>query len=524
MYHLLMPKLKKLFLTLFTFVILSFSFVPYAKAADTGSWYNQSFKEWYVKVYDENTSNPSEIFGERYTAAQVQWVFYSIFSLIISGGNTEVSKIIACAQTGEVTTCGSAIFNYFKKYNTSMNNTDSLYVFTARPISGIGYLTNLGTKFHIIPEAKAQTGFGFTAANPAQTIWKMIRDVSYALLVLVIIVMAFMIMFRVKISPQVVISIQSALPKIVLALILITFSYAIAGFLIDIMYVVVGLLTAIFTSNSTLTEYNWQTLFRQATTVNIFELLGKYGLLFILFAGMQKVQGAGFVDVLVFIFSFIAIFILLWYSFKTLILVLKTYALIMLSIMFAPLQILLGTVTQGAGIGSWLKNMFSYLAVYPVIYVLSFLAYFFLIQGLPEDVVTLFDKNVGLLTPFGIKANALGGIPWMAPFSDTTGFIGNSRLLWMIVSFAIIVLIPKTTEIIQSFITKRPFDYGSAIGESVGYAQGAAGKGWQLSKGAMGAWSSKQEKSDMAFANAKGQPYISNSFIRFLKSVGWVKS
>src|SRR5258708_14361646 len=55
-----------------------------------------------------------------------------------------------------------------------------------------------------------------------------------------------MIMFRVKISPQVVVSVQSALPKIAIALVLVTFSYAIAGFLIDIMYVFVGLFSLVF--------------------------------------------------------------------------------------------------------------------------------------------------------------------------------------------------------------------------------------------------------------------------------------
>jgi len=59
--------------------------------------------------------------------------------------------------------------------------------------------------------------------------------------------MAFMIMFRVRISPQTVITVQSALPKIIFTLILITFSYAIAGFLIDLMYVVIGIFSFIVT-------------------------------------------------------------------------------------------------------------------------------------------------------------------------------------------------------------------------------------------------------------------------------------
>ena len=44
-------------------------------------------------------------------------------------------------------------------------------------------------------------------------------------------------MFRQRISPQAVMTIQAALPKVIIALIMVTFSYAIAGFMIDISYV-----------------------------------------------------------------------------------------------------------------------------------------------------------------------------------------------------------------------------------------------------------------------------------------------
>ena len=68
---------KKLLLSFFAFMMLTFSFVPLAYAqAEPGKWYNQSFQEWITKVDD---SPESEIFGERYTAAQVQWVIYGLF-------------------------------------------------------------------------------------------------------------------------------------------------------------------------------------------------------------------------------------------------------------------------------------------------------------------------------------------------------------------------------------------------------------------------------------------------------------
>jgi len=56
-------------------------------------------------------------------------------------------------------------------------------------------------------------------------------------------------MFRMKMNPQTVISIENALPKIVIALILITFSFAIAGFLIDLTYISMGLIVSMLSNN-----------------------------------------------------------------------------------------------------------------------------------------------------------------------------------------------------------------------------------------------------------------------------------
>jgi hypothetical protein len=57
-----------------------------------------------------------------------------------------------------------------------------------------------------------------------------------------------MIMFRAKLNPQTVISVENALPKIVVALLLITFSFAIAGFLIDLMYISIGIIAVLFSN------------------------------------------------------------------------------------------------------------------------------------------------------------------------------------------------------------------------------------------------------------------------------------
>ena len=63
--------------------LLTSVFVPVVKAQQS-TWYNQGFVEWYDKVYNPDTSPGSEIFGERYTAAQVEWVIYGLGAFFIN--------------------------------------------------------------------------------------------------------------------------------------------------------------------------------------------------------------------------------------------------------------------------------------------------------------------------------------------------------------------------------------------------------------------------------------------------------
>jgi preprotein translocase subunit SecG len=116
------------------------------------------------------------------------------------------------------------------------------------PASGVYWAYSGLQNAGFVPKTYAAEGIGFSAIKPFMDIWKVFRDISYMLLVLVLIAIGFMIMFRAKINPQTVISVENSLPKIVVALLLITFSFPIAGFLIDLMYISIGII-AVFFSN-----------------------------------------------------------------------------------------------------------------------------------------------------------------------------------------------------------------------------------------------------------------------------------
>lgn len=92
------------------------------------------------------------------------------------------------------------------------------------------------------------SGSGFEGLRPLIGIWEAFRNIAYLLFVLVFVVIGVAVMLRIKIDPRTVMTIQNQIPKIIIGLILVTFSFAIAGFLIDIMWVVLYMSYSVFNS------------------------------------------------------------------------------------------------------------------------------------------------------------------------------------------------------------------------------------------------------------------------------------
>ena len=494
-----MPKLiQKTILSFLASLVLLFSFAPYFKANaapnpppptpipkieatvnagpasnSSTNWYDQGFWDWHAKVYDPE--NASEIFGERYTAAQVQWVIFGVFSQIINLPGPAATVALVCITKNGVLGCGPQIQNavqFLSDAQVSPPKT-ALSFFDSQPLSGIGYVRQKINNFHLIPTVNAQ-GTGFDAASPIQTLWVAFRNLTFGLMVIVVLIMSFMIMFRVKISPQVVITVQSALPKIAGALVLITFSYAIAGFMIDIMYLVMGMLAS-FLDSSNISTLSATEIFKELNNGGVFGLTLGYLFYFMAgimsafagFGGTNILGGAsGFVGggILGIILVIIGLVVLVFALIKIIWLLLKTYVNILIQIALGPIQILLGTITLFGGFGSWLKGLAGNLAVYPVVSFMYVLSYFFLAQGFssiyPAQAILFFPF------PFGITSGTLAtSSTWVPPM--TLGTTWSSGLLWLGASLAIMTLIPKTAEIIQSAISGKPFAFGTAIGEAI---------------------------------------------------------
>lgn len=124
-------------------------------------------------------------------------------------------------------------------------------LYTHQP-SSVEYLAYAGQRLNLIKPTYAATGEGWNFLDiPTLKIWTKFRDVAYLLFVVIFVVIGMMIMFRAKLNPQTVINIQLALPRIVVALILVTFSYALSGLMVDIVFLGNGLIKNIVASKTT---------------------------------------------------------------------------------------------------------------------------------------------------------------------------------------------------------------------------------------------------------------------------------
>ncbi len=106
------------------------------------------------------------------------------------------------------------------------------------PIHTSDYIAYLGQNFGIVkPAYAANQGGGFGGLFPLIGLWSTFRNIVYLLFVIVFIIIGVAIMLRIHIDPRTVMTIENQIPKIIVGLLMVTFSFAIAGFLIDMMYV-----------------------------------------------------------------------------------------------------------------------------------------------------------------------------------------------------------------------------------------------------------------------------------------------
>jgi len=120
------------------------------------------------------------------------------------------------------------------------------------PLHTADYFQNLASNFGISKKTYAQNtgGTGFQSLSPLINIWSAFRNIVYLILVIIFVVIGLAIMLRVKIDPRTVMTIQNQIPKIIVGILAVTFSFAISGFLIDMMWILTYLIYGIISGIS----------------------------------------------------------------------------------------------------------------------------------------------------------------------------------------------------------------------------------------------------------------------------------
>jgi len=342
------------------------------------------------------------------------------------------------------------------------------------PASSLDYLADLGKNLEIVKPVYAQSGIGFRGLRPILPLWKAFRDVAYLFFTIVFVIIGFALMFRVKLDPQTVIGIQNAIPRIIIALILVTFSYAIAGLLIDLIYVLIALVSVVLGSTGLLNATKAQNVYLEAsplTLLGAFLLRGEKAAA----AASQALDPAAYNDLFAILksipffgdameapsslLSLILVIILLIAFFKVFLTLLFAYVRILIGIVFGPLQIMLGALPGQNSFMNWLSNLLSNIIVFPTVVTMFLLV----------DVILAATQNQ--------KGN---DYLWAPPFFQTAAFKPSSRILGGLIAYGLFLLTPKVTEMIKAVFERKPFPYGTAIGEAFGPIIGPARFGGQI--------------------------------------------
>lgn len=380
------------------------------------------------------------------------------------------------------------------------------------PASGVEWAYSGLQNAGFVPNTYATDGIGFSALRPLTQIWLMFRNIAFTLIVLFIVIVGFMIMFRFKVNPQTVVSLSNALPRLVITLIMISFSFAIGGFLIDLMYIVT--IFGVKIVGQTLLPADTQKMFINSITTGgtgrLFDLVFWNGETFKLGGALMsmlptfinsiiRVIGTGiglwllkkidFVDQyllkgelgdlatfkgaagavisgvswlvipsLIFLFFpmllslFVMVFTGLLVFFRILFMLFAAYLRIVISIIFSPMILLTEIIPGKNAFSKWFKTLVADLLLFPLTLILITLS---------SAILTMNNNFQNI---------------WQPPFLYTSL---NQSAFNVLIAIGMMYMIPDIGKLVREFmgIKGSPLKFGFATFFAGGAAVGGAGMG-----------------------------------------------
>lgn len=372
------------------------------------------------------------------------------------------------------------------------------------------YIADIGDSMGLPRASKAMAqGTGYGAMSSFLPFWKVFRNLAYSLYIIMFVVVGIMIMLRTKINAQTIITIQTALPNLLITLLLITFSYAIVGFMIDIMYFLIYFVVYLMSSidiistptkaiTRLLSNSAWSVVFEgrntiiSAVSMAITQALSGLGTGVLGGAGAigAALSWLGFGYLIAAVWLAVAMIKLMW----TLV---QCYFMLLVQTITAPVQILMNAMPGSKAFSEWLKKTASYLLPFPVVACMFIFAA--VLIGDPSR-ATILQKNDIFGddgNPFGINTSASlydnyggsltsgtsnTGSIWLPPFT-LTDYSEEPASLMVLLGFFIITMTPAAAKMAQDWLQVKESPYASEIGAGIGGAMTLANYPIGIGKG-----------------------------------------
>lgn len=203
--------------------------------------------------------------------------------------------------------------------------------------------------------AFAQTDDTYIGANLVYSIWKLVRNISLGIMSLILLVVGFMIMTRKQMPSRTVVTVQYALPRVVLSIVLIFFSYPIGALIVKIMLPLIESSWDIFTADilpMALANTGWADKVISLVAGGMTTLLG-LAILFLASMVFNFAMGAALLFFLILVIAALVIVILI-----ALVRVVMIYVKLLSYIIVSPLFFAIGAIPGKENmIGDWFKEM-----------------------------------------------------------------------------------------------------------------------------------------------------------------------
>ncbi|MFZ3068925.1 MAG: hypothetical protein WA052_01275 [Microgenomates group bacterium] len=373
-------------------------------------------------------------------------------------------------------------------------------LFQNQPVSTksyLAYVTQNLQKHKVIPSALAATspGTGFSTFSPFLNIWIAVRNLAYLALVVFFIVYGFMMMFRVNLGQKTVISVQLAIPKLIVTLLIITFSYAIVGLVYDLMWVIIYFIFGYLESpNVNITVIGYVGDIAKFASGNSWGgMIGSFILnssiaapsaifvvLNLIFGGI----GAGigtlasfFTSMGLLIMLVVILAVLLSYG-KLFIKLIGAFISVVISLIIGPIVLLGNALPGSTAIGTWFRGIVANLAVFPVTMLFLLFSYILMIQpligtctdiigpmrtffqpGSADEPVVFCERLYGVRSLVDGSDLSVTGVPLIAP--PSVGF--DARGLLALLGVGLLLMASKYVDIVRDSLKVPPFKYGSDI-------------------------------------------------------------